>query len=994
MGSHAGKSELGGGEMHVRCAFASAHISSRVRQVEYCVLRPAEKPGGPDLLAGAARALQAAQMQLHAGLEGENAPCNALKLLEQTWLYAIESTPTFPSAPASLWVFGAHDPLDHAGLRETERGTLTAPQDGLEHSTAQHAYFLRAIENAIADMRTADPHAERGVRCGAGVLLVESTPLRLLEFHAHTTLDTLVVRMDAHSVPWMPLAMQYDPDRPCSAPPVRPGESQLVLLPTLVHATYLDVFPGAISQNTRLADALAPVFAQRAAHDTMRVMVRIPVQHPPAMPMDTMDMGLDTATGTLAVTLLWPAALCLCLPAPPAPKEREPLGALCTLSVAALLRAMHRAPSAPLEAAESVVRSHSPRDEEEDVFQGIGQLTEDDFRFFGEPVDAAAAPPPVQAHAPAASHASPLGSPHETPIFAAPTPRASKYDVHGKLYTPLLSRKRRASGELALERRVVPRISPYMPADTPQVPVHSPLLDASESGSGSEKSEKSDAPALPFVSRAVALVRLQCSTWVAHQGALQARPCSGTRLEWAAHGAPRPIERDQCAPAAWGPLESVCVAVANPVPRFLLGCQRAVVQVCPTALDAWATLGLEPVGGPKRICVCAVLLGDMDPLAVRQWLTGLEHAYVRLRMGTLCASSAVLAWQDGQLVNTANGTPTVLANAWGAKHAADTRAICLLHAPDTASLDAAEHLYKQYRAAPSVHAAHAVLALPRDFVQPAWRQDFRAQARIARVIYDAVPRAGRAIAHTLALAPGYYAACKYLRAECAMQLAWPPPLQNVLQHGAVLHVAYDVVPQDACSMVRVVGIDDRAQCTFVQTWASQGTRADVRRIWEMVRAQMRTAPQVAWNSVVCRFGAMPMAESEAWAVLGTERKRDAALLDTLIACVERGAPLHMPAQEKNTLAAPLHAVFPTERMVLGAKGEQLLALQTAYVAQESTGAWTVHLLHAFFTAQERALDGYMHDLVLHLGALQYLATARWPLEAPLLPWHVAVLAAA
>lgn len=879
--------------------------------------------------------------------------------------------------------------------------------------------FLDAIGASAADLYADSAVAEQhsGVRCSHGVFLQDRC--EIAQFRAHTTPSALVIRMYTQPLPWTALAADYEP---CTRQEgARAGETELLLLPSLVHATFLGAAPDA--PPTRLADALQPTLSQVPGDDHGYVLVRVPIHAPPPlMPADALDMGLDHGVDALAVTLLWPAALCL------QPKKRHeassaPLVPLGEQSVAALLQSARRPPAEPhappTPTVELVQGPGAPQADglEEDIFQGIGQLTEDDFRFFGDPVlpgpdtaqivqgpgapfsldveQSSAAPSSLDVDEkseslPSFAHDVELLLP-PGPELLVPTPdlalspergrRADKYDVHGKFYTPVSrDRLKRPHSSDQDERRTAMRASPRTQAGTPQsIAWSSPSTQRSPSASSSSESDEEDDR--PPAVRAAMLRRLHTSTWRPYEGegVRTSSPASERAvLAYAAlGGACKPLSMPP--PLAWDALQTPCEAVAVAAPRALVGCQRAIIEVDLAALAQWPTLGLEPADGPKRMHVCAVLVGDVDAEAVHQWMVGLQRAYSRLRLGMLVLSD-LFFFRSAQLEHR-HGGPAVLLDAFQTATPADARAVLVVHAPDSASERAAEHGYEMW------HRAYAVLPLPRAAVQPESLQDPLRLAKQARILYDAAPRANASVRPAVALSPAHYDACRFLRARCALRLA-PAGPRDVLQHGAVLHVAYDVCRRTDGASVRVCGIDDRAQRTFMHTWTASGARTDVARIWEVVRSEMRVAPDVAWHVVLCRAGAMPIDEIEAWEHARPSEPAQ-ALLDVIVACVELGAPLLEALPHTDGLWS-VHAPVP---MAVG--DTPALALRTAHVAcgARIDEAWTVHLLHVYpaDASRQDALDAYLADVVLHLGALQHVTTLRWPECRGTLPWHLAVL---
>lgn len=912
-------------------------------------------------------------------------------------------------------------------------------QSATQTPTLAHTRFLEAVQAAVADAYV--DSTDDAVRCSSGVFLPHDATL--VRFRAHTTQTNLVVSMGTEAMPWQPLAMEYEAG---DMPVTRPEEKPIVLLPSLAPATFLGAVPYTSTPSAmRLSDALKGSLSQTHADDTALCRVRVLIHAPPsALPTDALDMGLEMGQDAISVTLSWPAALCL--QRVPSTQASDALVPLREQSVMALLNAA-RAPAAPRTPPHAPllpdVHVHGPgaplaaNELDDDVFQGIGQLTEDDLRFFDGPGEAptphnmpliqgpgapeataradvelksvseldteprsvsehdvetapapvpqdASSPPPAAALAPPPLPVLKSSSPVYTPSAWSPERSArlaDKYDVHGKFYTPsaLRDRKRAHSFE-ADERRTAMRLSPR--TSTPQsTALSSPSTHVSPSDSSGSSD---DEPDVPLTMRAALLYRLHTSAWAPPPAPLkhEAAPASEqARLASAALG-------HVLAPAAratlptWGALSTTCAAVRLATPRLLVGCQRAVVEVDADAMDAWPTLGLEPVDGPKRMHVAAVLVGDVDTAAVREWLVGLQRTYARLRMGSLSPCD-VYVLRNRHLEHT-TGQSAALVDAFQAASPADARAVLVVHAPD--AQHAAEQAYEMW------HSAHTVLPVPRAAVQPAATQQPAYLAQQVHALYNAAARAHSQMRPTAALAPSHYDPCRYLRPRCALRLDARDGPHEVLQHGAVLHVAYEVRERARGMCVRVAGIDDRAQRTFLHAWTATDADADVARVWETACKEMHEAVGVSWHVIVSRAGAMPPDEVRAWAALnasGTLR-RDRCALDVVVVCVELGAPL-LPCA---ALDGTPHAVLAGERMAI-LQEPLVLALHTAYVrGRDGADAWSVHLVHvlAAHPARPVVLEAYMADVVIHLAAMQHITTMRWPASrATALPWHLAIL---
>ena len=1014
----ASKGEPCGPILRVPCALVCASLGSFHRIAWRRIVPKERATSAIDLVAKAALQFQAQAAAARGFCTASSAAALVLQLLEYAPLYYLESGQEecvlwlfhSPNSP-SMMVDGAMDGLEGTWTADAvhEAGAY-AVHSAIPSASFVHSRFLRAIEAAAADAYVEHPSAEQeeAVRCHSGAFLLRRETK--VEFFAHTTPNTLVIRMSTVSMPWKPLAMDYDAG---SAPVARPGDTPVLLLPTLVQGTFLGASPYTPTPSAvRLADALQSFMIQANADETAYCRVRVPIQSlPEAMPVDPMDMGLELGKGTVSVTILWPAGLCL----EPAlrPQPANTLIPLREQSVDALLHAAQRAPPQM-----SIERTAPPdllvhgygaplagNELDDDVFQGIGQLTEDDFRFFDE---SSAAPTPCEAsiiQGPGAPRIEPdaeaqsttkelsssptllptsfpapkFSSPVYTPFAVLPErgPRiADKYDVHGKFYTPTASRERKRTHSLdPEERRSVRRLSSS--ASTPQsIAFSSP----STHDSPTDSSASSDEPETPLVVRAALLHRLHTSAWTppaeARAAALEDPASEPARLASAAMGIVQPLP--SCPPLPeWNALTTPCRAEPLSPPRILVGCQRAVVEVDLGALHIWPTLGLEPIDGPKRIHVAAALVGDVDPTAVREWLVGLQRTYARLRMGELCVCDVYML-RNAQLEHT-SGQPAALVDAFQAAAPADARAVLVVYAPDAERN--AELGYEMW------YRAHTVVPVPRLEVQPGPVQDPKRLAQQVHALYDTAARARSEARPAVALPPSFYDSCRFLRPQSALKLAQHEAPYEALQHGAVLHVAYEVRVRARGACVRLVGIDDRAQRTFLHTWTSAGSHADVVRVWEQTQSEMRASAGVAWNVVVCRAGPMPAAEVHAWERLEHTGLRDESVLDVVVSCIQAGAPLLDGGGEGGP-----YAVLAPERMLVAAE-PPVLSLRTAYMGSRAGGdAWTVHLVLVLPVepARRAASETYLADVVTHLGALQHITAVRWPPPSAL-PWHVAVL---
>ena len=1040
----------------------------------------------------------------------------ALMLLSRLPLVAVEHG----TAQCAVWLFRAVDGASAAdpdpALEVLDAGELeVAAATGLGNGGTPYRMFLCAVDALAAQwtVRHASVSGMDAVRCAHGVLLVSKAEgehtyptwhraphSRLLQLASRTTGTSLVVQCTEHEVR-LSRASAPEPETP------------LALLPTLARATYV----GRSEQKApRLCTLLEPLLPRGDA----------------AQPMYTVRRG--------SVLLLWPASLCLQVDAeqvdapPPETLPIETLGTEELLDLASrddlprpddtptsdsLPRLspgrpepVSQSPSvaSPAQEAETPAGSlgaYPPRtparDEDEDVFGGVGQLTQDDFLFFGTPGplprkseagDSAQKPDGGSAAATASHATTPLSrlpspmvalgrpgtgsSPALDALEALPTPAgimaptplevgpseaapslgrslvppsfsavrspgltddtARKYEEHGKFFSTM-------SPELGPEHKRR-RLWSATPTPAPD--------SESESGSDADDRSLSEPHDDEMERHALDEVCLHCASWPLGDappvgGAVALPPLGGITpaaledvyLAWAALNpqcrrkappsplsAPSPLSVHR---PALGSTQSVQLLLPA---KLLVGCQHTVAQVAPTAPAFWPQLALEPAAGPKHLHARAVLVGGRLPASTEHVTAQLERVaqlYVARRLGSLAVQRCPALYQDGRLTDSEHGETRPEALWDGAPADADLVVYLVYDAGDRRAMRDAALLFRLLCSQRSV-ARGTVMPVPLAALASASPAQ---HALLALATYDAVPEAG---ARAVTLSPSNYANCTHLAEHAALALTWPVRPGDVLHRGITLHAAYDVQEEhDGSYTVRLVLCDSLAQSVSTRAW---GARADVRAhvalVWHAVRARLAASARLAWNGVVCRLGALREEESRAWDTLarrGNLRADCPNVLDVVITCalpcstshidVHIGKRTERDGKQAQTVhepgacmvAVPLAEPLP---LLLPLEERAAMPLRSAYLADAAgKQACTVHLLHVLRDAGTESGTGletqlpapespapglradastYLADVLQHFAAL-YTITRLYTaagIEAPLLPWHLALLTGA
>ncbi|WFD43141.1 hypothetical protein MPSI1_001794 [Malassezia psittaci] len=804
---------------------------------------------------------------------------------------------------------------------------------------------------------------------------------------------------------------------------IQAGESQILLLPSLVEATFLGTDPyTSTAASIDLAEALHPTLSRINLETTLYCRVCVTVESPPLVAStDALNMGLNLGNSSVPITLCWPLELCLQRICPDDQNNLHPTP-LRQRSVRSLVEA-HQKEFSLASVKELGIRknnvllprlpvqNHRKGAMDDDIYSGIGQLTEDDLRFFDEPgpystqydelgkkTNAVPDFGPDQSSDAVLDRISPMITPLNFSSLSLPITDATdslstsllmspgcssrisdKYDPQGKFYTPApsSSRKRAHSFEL-VEGRKSSRINQH-PTTSQVSEVSSPDI----SGSSSTSSSSPDDNENMLVVLALQISRLHVSEWmVTHEASdefLQV-DCSAFSLALATSGyvkARRPI----LVPPKWDALSTKHTSVQLNPPRVLVGNQRAIIETDLDALQVWPIMGLEPIDGPKNIRVAVVLVGEFDTRAVTQWLDAVEQSFASLRLGTFDWSQ-LLFWRSSKL-NQANGGLASLSDAFPMSRNADSWLVLLMFAPDTR--EDAEKVYERWRS------SYVVLPIPRSSILSCTTLHADELASHAHKFYTAAPRTDMTARPSVALSPTHYEQCQILRPKSALRLGGEKARSDTLRHGSVLHVAYDIHQVSEGVGFRIVGIDDRAQRTFSHTGTSCNIMEGIEQIWSRISTELCTDLCVEWHVIICRAGPPLVDEVGKWSILEQKNliRENENVSDVTLACVDVqmffvDLPKHIERQ---------FAINLPESMA-PAQGSSFLALCSSYIANPhlNTG-WSVHLLQVFCDETPESIPkmAYLNDVVIHLAALEHLGSLRRTPQLAALPWHLAAL---
>lgn len=852
--------------------------------------------------------------------------------------------------PLALWTFA----WDDAVLDLELPSQVCLEASGTDRVALAPPPFLAAVTHAVAHA-VAQRHGLVAVH--GGVVRVPPAPddgaaPRTAEFHrlqVHATQDELVVQVVSTHEPWARLDMRARPGE--SVPRhVELGHTSVCLVPTLQRATLLHTLAApddaaCAALATRLATPLQQVGGPMEHWAAVRVPIAWP---PPGVPIDAVALSVppgaqrDTA---VPCQLLWPAALCLVVDTPerPPPLALLQKSALDLLASAAWPRDAPPTPT-PAQTMEPVVGIGAPLPPplspvEDDVFQGIGQLTDDDLSFFSAHAPSALAPP-----SPTAGASSELPPEPPPPPMPQSEPRASlavKYDVHGKFFVGSAYRRMPENG---MRSAVSPRAL-YL--NTPQSALHS---SPSQASGWDEPDDGSDDAHIPAAQSALACARFHsalCGPASPAGGSSVDALTERVHLEWTcayAGAARHPPEPRAQPPRA--PLASAGTAVPLSMPSVLVGCQSTLIHVEPAALNHWSLLGLQPSSGPRAVVAHVALVDvDMPPAAVQQWLELGADTYTAHGLGTMTPGEQ-WRYQGGLW---AHGMPHMPERSATERHVAylvyEQPGVC-------------ERLYRTW---PMPRSRIAMIAVPLAHMIPRqW------PLSLAYAAYE------DANARVCQLAPSTYRMCTRLKEGLHWDAQWPraEPAVSPLHSGAVLHVAYD----RRGDVVRLVATDECAWLRYTCAWDATDEMADVMQLWHVVRGLLG-ASAARWYVVVCRYGAMGQAERDAWAAWKAQRRWESDALDVAVVCLDARPPVVVaedapPAWTASTTGLAMHA------------GTPVVTTRTAYV---SAGAYAVH----WVLPDD---DEMLQDVIVHFHALHAMTQHRWPPPAPRLPWHVAILA--
>ncbi|WFD17054.1 hypothetical protein MARU1_003101 [Malassezia arunalokei] len=777
-------------------------------------------PDAPDVLADAARKLQGALITA-----APASPSPATWIAEQmpAPLYALQGT------PSCLWVFLWHNThpaqamksyLSSLVLRSSGEYVVSRVDESDPASSTReaHLHFLQAVCHAVAD----------GL-CGASQLRVAGGLLHLGErdegstassteyttFRAYTAHDTLHVMSRTELMPWTRVDARVVAGDALPRNVVL-GETRVRLLPTLRRGRLLSTCIDTSASCRQLREALDDVLPVRENHFA--------------------TLWLDEHDDERSLgAVLWPLDLCLlehdasALDAP-VPWTMRSAQALLASAAWPDERTKLVSPMPPRTVSLVSSSPHVDRsgldDDDDDMFRTIGQLTEDDLRFFQTP------PRPADPPSPAPATTAP-----------ATTPVAPKYDVHGKFFIP--GGPRREEGRPSMSPRysfgTPPSVGTWTASPTP----------STDSDSAADEPDAAQ--------RTLALARLHTSAAASPHVSMPAPPVSDThtqrvRLAWVALYA-RTAQHAVPPTKLLAPLLSTThPAEACSPPSLLVGCQQALIQVSINAVSSWTQLGLVPVGGPRTIGAHVVLVEcDIPDDAVRSWIQTLSDEFGAHALGTLVPGH-VWHMQRGSGLQAVRDVIQ------------DRAVVYLVYGHDEA---ACERLFRSW---PMPRADVSLVPVPESEV---WLRP-PSRALMWASYEDALHR----VCH---IAPRTYEACTYLCERASLRLAWPPLASyDPLHQGAVLHVAYDIVGR----LVRVVCTDDRAQRLVCRTWDAGAACAYIPLLWQVVRAIVADT-SAAWHVVIGRLGTMSQADMDMWAsCLDT---REPFLLSVGIVCLERDA---------------------------------------------------------------------------------------------------------
>ncbi|WFC99052.1 hypothetical protein MYAM1_001788 [Malassezia yamatoensis] len=828
--------------------------------------------------------------------------------------------------------------------------------------------------------------------------------------------------MSKELMPWTPLDLDYRHDSPAN---ILASESRILLLPSLVEATFIGTDPyTSTAASFDLSEALQPILSQinHNHKPTLYCRVCVTVESPPlAASTDALNMGLDLGNSSVPITLCWPLELCLQRIEPddlnnlhPTPLRQRSVRSLIETyqkeSSLASVQSLER-PENNVLIPKLPIQNNKKGAMDDDIYSGIGQLTEDDLRFFDEPGPFSTdyqdlgkrhneIPDfgPSQSFNAAFERISPLIMPLNLPSLTLPIADATdslstpllvspgcpsrisdKYDPQGKFYTPAPSSSRKRAHSLELvEGRKLSRISQH-----PTASQTSEVSSSNVSRSSSTSSSSSDDNENILVVLALQISRLHVSEWMPTHKAFN-EVCqvdySAFSLALATSGYVKAQKPIPVLPR-WHALSTKHIGFQLNPPQVLVGNQRAIIETDLDALQVWPILGLEPIGGPKHVKVAVVLVGEFDTHAVTQWLEAVEQCFANLRMGTIVWSD-LLFWRYNKL-EQGHGGLISLSDAFPMAKNADSCLVLMMFAPNTR--EDAGQVFERWRK------SYVVLPIPRSSILSCTTLNPDELASYSHRIYTAARRTDMSARPSVALSPTHYEKCQILRPKSALGLRCEKVRTDVLRHGSVLHIAYDIHQVIEGVGFRMVGVDDRAQRVFSHTWTSHNIMEGIEQIWSRILAEIRTDLCVEWHVVICRAGSPLVDEVGRWSILEQKNllRENQNVSNVILACADmQMAFVDLPKHFERQFAIILpEGMAPTQE-------SDFLALCSSYVANPdlNTG-WSVHLLQVFRDGMLETIPklAYLKDVVIHLAALEHLGSLRRTPQLAALPWHLAVL---
>lgn len=879
-------------------------------------------------------------------------------------------------------------------------------------STVSEPFFL-ALAHRAADLAAADGPA---LRVGAGVLRPHAGGAwDLHTFRVHATEHTLVLTTQHAPLRYHSL----DSDTHQDTEPVL-SDTEVLLLPAMQRATLLDTVTvpsdslteqlGAAVQTT--LDALGATGPLTSLALVRVAMAALPAGMPFDAHLDVVPDPLPYGSDMSWVTVLWP--LSLCWAADYAPSAWTAGDAWADYNAEALLSSASWPAALPVSPASlpaympvlgigappPVSLSCVPSPTEDDVFQGIGQLTEDDLNFFGAtPGPSAMADGPELSMPPSVSDASPgtrtrsttgvsesstdgfgatpaahdgqtLVPPRTLPASSPAAqpdeleqPLSRKYEVHGKFFAVAAQRRKREdeAGRAMLSRVLVA---------TPGSAATSSSAPASPWNGADDDSDDDVSLDTTGLVRALLLSRL-------HAGVAAPRTddaatehdahAEAMHLQWTAQygGAARRHTTPAHAHAPQNQQSASVYPSHTPSEvHVLTGCGDALVGLDARALLYQRALGLVPLSGQLTACAHVVLVDvPTAPGVVEAWRARLMDTYASLSLGTM-TRGGVYIHSAGLWQGAAPG---------GADWSADTTHLVYLVYQDPAACR------RVYSAWPLSGARTSLLAVPLTHVRP-----IHPLEPLARASYEA---GGRRVA---LVAPCTYEGCTHLRERVRFVAAWPVPRSDPLHQTLTLHAAYE----RRHGVTRVVITDERAYHVECHAWSSGAAASDADEILRLLRARA-SRTRATWHVVVCRWGGMPRDEAHAWAQALRGAHDEGIVSCLVVVSMEAGVGMDVALDTPT----PGPRVVYVDDLATSA-AQPVLAHRSAMVFYDAGNGtrgdpcgWALHLIHVVGGAEGEA-GSFLADVVVHMVALCAVTILRWPSPPPLWPWHIAVLACA